>query len=204
MTSRNSKFVSILSALVLPLLMVTGALAECGMPAKPMSWHPQNKAAQPSTVRADLDWNSQPSIVGMWHVVFTAQTMNNAPFSQVIDNAVAQWHSDGTEIMNSVRAAQDGNFCLGVWRQTGDRTYLLNHIPWQGNVWDPMAPPDTIGAPQGGAQIIEKIILSRDGNSYSGSFTLNGYDTTGKVTVSFTGQISATRITPDTPFTDLL
>ncbi len=31
-----------------------------------------------------------------------------------VDNAFVQWHSDGTEIMNSRRPAQDGNFCLGV------------------------------------------------------------------------------------------
>ena len=204
MRSRNRKYVSTLGALVLSLLMVTGAYAECGLPIKPMSWHFQNRAAQPTLVRADLDWDSEPSIIGMWHVVFTAQTMNGAAFSGVIDNAVVQWHPDGTEIMNSARSAQDGSFCLGVWERTGARTYLLNHIPWQGNVYNPMAPPDTIGAPQGGAQIIEKITLRPDGNSYSGYFTLHAYDTTGKVYASFTGVISAKRITPNTPFTDLM
>ena len=74
----------------------------------------------------------------MWHVVFTAQTQNGdaipVPGGVVIDNSVVVWHSDGTEIMNSARSAQDGNFCLGVWKRTGERPYLLNHIPWQGNV----------------------------------------------------------------------
>jgi hypothetical protein len=204
MRSRDRSFVTILGVMVLPLVMLPSAFAQCGMPTKPMSWHPKNGAQRPSLVRTALDENGEPSIVGMWHVVFTAQTMNGAPFSGVIDNAVAQWHSDGTEIMNSARPAQDGNFCLGVWKRTGSRTYLLNHIPWQGNVFDPMAPPDTIGAPQDGVQIIEKIILSPDGNSYSGTFTLNAYDSSGHVYTSFSGVISAKRITPDTPFTDLL
>jgi hypothetical protein len=141
-------------------------------------------------------------------VVFTAQTQNGEAIpvtgGVVIDNSVVVWHGDGTEIMNSSRSAQDGNFCLGVWKRTGDRTYLLNHIPWQGNVYDPTVPPDVIGQPQGGAQIIEKITLRPDGNSYTGTFTLHAYDTSGNVYVWFTGVLSAKRITPDTPFSALL
>jgi hypothetical protein len=65
-------------------------------------------------------------------------------------------------------------------------------------------PPDTIGPPQGGAQIIEKITLSPDCNSYTGTFTLHAYDTSGNVTTWFTGLLSGKRITADTPFSDLL
>ena len=153
--------------------------------------------------RDDDDRDSQgPSIVGMWHVVFTAQTMNNASFSGVIDNSVVVWHSDGTEIMNSSRPAQDGNFCLGVWVQTGKFKYYLNHLPWQGN--DPSGGPNGIGMPQGGAQLTEDVTLSPDGNSYTGSFTLTAYDTNGNVEVTFTGTLSAKRITTKTKFSDLL
>jgi hypothetical protein len=134
-------------------------------------------------------------------VKFTAQTMNGQPFTAVIDKAVAVWHKDGTEIMNSSRPAQDGNFCPGVWAHTGDHAYHLNHIAWQGN--DPTNAPG-IGNPQGGAQIIEDVVLDRDADSYSGIFTLTAYDPAGNVEVSFTGVITATRITPDTPFSDLL
>jgi hypothetical protein len=142
------------------------------------------------------------------YVVFTALTQNGDPApvagGVVIDNSVVVWHPDGTEIMNSSRSAQDGNFCLGVWKRTGRRAYLLNHIPWQGNVFDPSVPPDTIGAPQEGTQIIEKITLSPGGDSYTGTFTLHAYDTSGNVYVWFTGVLSAKRITPDTPFSALL
>lgn len=31
--------------------------------------------------------------------------------------------------MNSLRPPQDGNFCLGVWEQTGRSKYYLNHFP---------------------------------------------------------------------------
>jgi hypothetical protein len=115
---------------------------------------------------------------------------------------VVVWHSDGTEIMNSSRPAQDGNFCLGVWAQTGRLSYSLNHIPWQGN--DLTNAPSGIGNPQLGAQIIEEVNLSPDGNHYSGSFTLTAYDASGNPTLSFSGNLAATRITTKTKITDLL
>jgi hypothetical protein len=78
----------------------------------------------------------------------------------------------------------------------GRHQYLLNHIPCQGN--DPM------GNPQDGAQILEKITLSPDGNSYSGKFTFQAYDANGNPTLTVTGTLTATRITPNTPFSSLL
>ncbi len=202
-------------AAALAFAVAPGAAAQCGLPNKPvkpmrwpMTWQRQFGAGHASLVSAAFEGSDQPSIVGMWHVVFTAQTQNGEPVpvpgGVTFDNSVVVWHSDGTEIMNSSRSAQDGNFCLGVWKRTGDRTYLLNHIPWQGNVYDPTVPPDTVGKPQDGAQLIEKITLSADGNSYSGTFTLNAYDSSGSVYASFTGVLSAKRITTETPFSDLL
>jgi hypothetical protein len=201
-----------MGALALVFSIAPAAMAQCGLPNKPIkpsSWNPQYGAASPRLLTTALDdYEDREPIVGMWHVVFTAHTQNGetipATGGVVIDNAVVVWHSDGTEIMNSWRSAQDGNFCLGVWERTGERTYLLNHIPWQGNVFDPTVPPDTIGAPQGGGQIIEKITLTPDRNSYTGTFTLHAYDPSGKVYVWFAGALSAKRITPDTPFSALL
>ena len=212
MKLRIWKSISGMGALALVFSIAPAAMAQCGLPNKPIkpsSWSPQNGAKTPRLVLAGFEeYDSHEPIVGMWHVVFTAQTQNGETIpvtgGVVIDNSVVVWHGDGTEIMNSARSAQDGNFCLGVLERTGDRTYLLNHIPWQGNVYDPTAAPNVIGAPQGGAQIIEKITLSPDGNSYTGTFTLHAYDTSGNVYVWFTGVLSAKRITPNTPFSALL
>lgn len=203
-----AKFMLCAGALVLAFATVPGVQAECGLPTtlvKPMSWQPAYGAATPSLVWIDSD-DQAPSIVGMWHVIFTAQTSNGQaiPGGAVIDNSVGVWHKDGTEIMNSSRSAQDGNFCLGVWERTGDRSYLLNHIPWQGNIFDPSVPPETVGPPQGGVQLVERVVLNQDGNSYSGTFTLKAYKTDGTIYQTFTGKLSAKRITPHTPFTDLL
>lgn len=194
-----------LVALVLALAMAPGALVQCGLSTKlvkPSSWQPQMGGVH--LMNAGLPEDS-PSIVGMWHVVFTAHSMNGEAIpgpGPVIDNSVVVWHADGTEIMNSSRPAQDGNFCLGVWEKTGRLSYFLNHLPWQGN--DPSGGAGGIGNPTGGAQILEQVTLSPDGNHYSGKFALTAYDTSGNVEVSFTGTISATRITTGTKITDLL
>jgi hypothetical protein len=196
-----------LGAFALTLATASGALAACGGINAPLAHHSSlnlqygNAILMPAALLkgGDDDFDRDGvSIVGMWHVVFTGQTENGGAYSlpQPFDNSVVVWHSDGTEIMNSSRPAQDGNFCLGVWQQTGKRQYFLNHIPWQGN--------DPTGNPQGGAQILEKITLSPDGNSYSGKFTFQAYDTKGGPTLAITGTLTATRITVSTPFSTLL
>lgn len=167
-----------------------------------MNWQLRGAAPSMMLVSDDNDDHPEPSIVGMWHAVFTAQTVNGKPASFVSDNAVAVWHKDGTEIMNSSRPAQDGSFCLGVWERTGDHTYHLNHIPWAGN--DAANAPGGIGNPAGGAQAVEDVVLDQDGNGYQGIFTLVAYAPDGSVEVTITGVIKATRITAYTPFSDLL
>jgi hypothetical protein len=201
------RVVSWMGVLALAVGIVPGALAQCGLSMtaiKPSAWQPQSGGAYDPLVRVSDDNHGEQgsSIVGMWHVIFTANTINGNPFSGVIDNALVVWHSDGTEIMNSSRPAQDGNFCLGLWARTGKRKYYLNHIAWQGNGIENA--PSGIGNPQGGAQIIERVTLSPNGNSYSGTFTLDAYDTSGNVTVSFTGVLTAHRVTLGTSLSDLL
>jgi hypothetical protein len=61
------------------------------------------------------------------------------PDDTPIDSGYVQWHSDGTEIMNSGRPPQNGDFCLGVWEKTGRSRYKLNHFAL-GNVIDPTNP----------------------------------------------------------------
>ena len=194
--------------LVVVSSMMPSALAQCALPTKlvkPVSWN--SPIGSPQLMRAAL-WltaggDDSAPIVGMWHVVFTARTLQGSPIPDtVIDNALVVWHSDGTEIMNSARPAQDGNFCLGVWEQTGKSTYYLNHLPWAGN--DAANAPGGIGNPTGGARIAEHVTLSSDHNSYSGTFKLEAYDLNGKLEATLTGILKATRITTKTPFGSLL
>src|ERR1700727_2672402 len=85
------------------LIFAASAQAQCGLPTKlvkPTSWHPQ--LGQAHLLRTELGGQDDlleigPSIVGMWHVTFTAQTMNGSSIpNTVIDNALVVWHADKT------------------------------------------------------------------------------------------------------------
>lgn len=206
------RLMSCVSALALISVAAPCALAQCALPTKavkPMSWSPQLGMRHGQLRLVDDDDKDRdqdrPSIVGMWHVIFTGKTVNGDPFPSVlqpVDNALVVWHRDGTEIMNSAREPQDGNFCLGVWKQTGENRYYLNHFPWKFN--DTTGGTAGIGVPQDGVQLTEEVVVSPDGKSYSGNFTLQQYDTSGTLTTTIKGSLTATRVTTETKFTDLL
>jgi hypothetical protein len=198
-----------MGVLVLAVAMVPTALSQCGLNknyVKPAAWHPQFGSAR--FIHAaffDDDDRDTPTIVGMWHVIFTAHTINGTAIPPdaypMIDNAMVIFHSDKTEIMESARPPQDGNFCLGVWEKTGGHSYYVNHLPWLGN--DTANAPSGIGNPTAGAQITERLTVNQEGNKYSGSFTLVAYNLDGTKAVTFTGVVAATRITTSTSFTSL-
>ena len=142
-------------------------------------------------------------IVGMWHVTFTAQgNPSGPPDGTPLDNALATWHNDRTEIMNSARPAQDGDFCMGVWKKTGTNTYKLNHIAWFAN--DTTNAPSGIGNPTGPTRVFQQIKLSADGNHYTGTFALDAYDASGTLVAHVVGVIAATRVTINTTVPNLL
>lgn len=62
-------------------------------------------------------------IVGFWKASFVSEGSTGIPDGTVVDSPFVQWHSDGTEIMNSTRAPVTQSFCLGVWHKTGKLTY---------------------------------------------------------------------------------
>jgi hypothetical protein len=129
------------------------------------------------------DDSGNASIVGLWSVTFLLAD------GSVFDSGYATWHSDGTELMNSGRAPMTGSFCMGAWKLTNQGTYQLNHVALS---WD-----STGTVFVGPANIRETITVAASGNSYSGSFTLNQYDTNGNLLAHFVGKIVATRITAD-------
>ena len=146
----------------------------------------------------DDDQGDGASIVGFWQVAFIAKGNPGGPPDETpIDDAYVQWHSDGTEIMNSSRPPIISSFCLGVWTKTGRRTYKLTHLA---KSW---APNGTTFI--GPAVIIETVTLGHDGNSYTGNFSITQYDNAGHVippvpglpAAPVIGYLKATRITAD-------
>jgi hypothetical protein len=186
-------------------MLATMAHAACGDLGKRIAaLHRQSWAgSQSDSASLILIDNDKDPIVGMWHVKFTAEGNELGPPDDTpIDNALVTWHNDGTELMNSARPPQDGNFCMGVWRKTGKNRYELNHFAWLAN--DTANAPSGIGNPAGPTRIFEEITLSPDHRNYTGKFSLDAYDTSGIQVAHIVGTISATRITINTTVQDIL
>jgi hypothetical protein len=137
--------------------------------------------------------NDRDGIVGMWRVKFVSQgNLSHTPpipDGAPIDFGYSQWHSDGTEILNSgSRPPATQNFCLGVWKRTGFATYKLNHLALS---------YDLSGALNGSATIGEQVTLDHTGNNYTGTFTIDVYDTGGNHVDHIGGVITGQRITAD-------
>jgi hypothetical protein len=130
---------------------------------------------------ASEDSPGNHSIVGMWSFKMAAA----GGFS---DYGYQQWHSDGTEFMNSGgRAPATQNYCLGVWRQVGPSRYHLNHFALS---------YDSSGTPNARVNIKEDVVVNQSGTSYSGTFTIDVYDPSGttKVAPTTSGQVTAQRV----------
>jgi hypothetical protein len=181
MKTMFQKMITGLALTLASALFSTTVLAQC--PGGPVphaklhrqAWQADNAAAllQPAT--------TTDPIIGMWRV----QMLSG---SNVIDQAISQWHSDGTEIMNSSRNPETQSFCLGVWQKIGGSTYKLNHYAIS---WDQTS---STTAPLGLANIRETVTLSKDGKSFSGTFILNQYDESGNTLVTISGTITGNRI----------
>jgi hypothetical protein len=130
-----------------------------------------------------------PTIVGLWSFTFTAGR-------QVVDFGYAQWHADGTEIINSgSHHPATGNFCLGVWRQTGPLSYHLNH--WALGYSPTVPPPGSPIMPAVKVNAKEDVKLDPGGDSFSGTFTITPYDfRTGAAIpgAAVSGQVLAQRV----------
>jgi hypothetical protein len=134
-------------------------------------------------------------IVGFWKASFVSEGSNGISDGTVVDSPFVEWHSDGTEIMNSTRTPVTGDFCMGIWHKTGKFTYELNHFALGF---------DTSSNFVGPAQIREQITVDKKGNTYAGTFTIDQYDPTGTLLAEVKGNVTATRITVDTTISQVL
>ncbi len=196
MNTSKRFFFAILGMAVPVLLTQPTCLAQCGAGSHPRLT-PSRFLYQPGQVRLlpaaflqeEEAAGAGPSIVGFWHQQLIVSGAGGA--TQVIDDDLAHWHSDGTEIQNtSSRAPSTSDVCLGIWEKTGQRSYRLNPFPL---VWD--ATGSTFIGP---ANLREEITLTRDGTRYRGTFTIYQYDPSGnKLPGGAEGVVTGTRITPD-------
>jgi hypothetical protein len=207
--TQNFRFMT----LVFPALAVVGALAPaaragCGDPsqlqAAPFVFSQTSSNAQAVVQRAKSEaaaiaagnaTTNTASVVGLWRIQFISQgnTTRTPPIPDgaMLDFGYVQWHSDGTELMNSGgHAANTGNFCMGTWVRSGYFSYELNHFA--------LGYDATTGNLVAKVNIVENITLDPSGNEFTGTFVENVYDpVTGAHVDHVVGTISAQRITVD-------
>ncbi len=189
-----------LALVLLGMVFVSQATAQCAFPTSAgalqrQSWQGATEVRQASFLLAANQEGSDHRIVGFWKVTFVSEGNPGIPDGTVIDNAFVQWHSDGTEIMNSSRPPATGNICLGVWESSGRSGYKLNHFALSS---------DLSGKLIGPAQIREDVTLDRKANQYEGAFTIDQYDLSGNLLHHIAGRVTGKRITVDTPINDVL
>jgi hypothetical protein len=147
--------------------------------------------------KAASNSNSSPSIEGMWSFQFIAKGdaagTPSIPDGAQVDFGYIQYHSDGTELLNSgSRAPATENFCMGVWEKTGYSSYQVNHFA--------LSYDAVTGTLNGKAHIQETVTLSPGGTQLSGTFTIDNYNAAGTTIVAHVaGTLTAVRITVDTP-----
>jgi hypothetical protein len=169
MTKRIQALFVGMAALAGVAAIAPAAWAGCGEAAvkQPSVWQATPADAANLLTRTDFERAdfARPAIVGLWSFSFVAG-------GQQIDWGYTEWHSDGTEITNSGgHSPASGNFCLGVWRQSGPNTFHLKHYPLGYN-------PAT-GALAVKVILTEDVTVDRTGDNFAGSFTEDIYDPTG-------------------------
>jgi hypothetical protein len=171
---------SAIATLALGVLGYGSAASACGESAIHAAAWDSQAGASSLFHQASQDSPGNHAIVGMW-----AFTMAASGFS---DFGYQQWHSDGTEFMNSgTRAPATQNFCLGVWTQTGPSRYHLNHFALS---------YDNSGAINAKINIKEDVTLDKSGTTYTGMFYIDAYDPTSgaRMGPEISGQVRATRV----------
>jgi hypothetical protein len=202
MKARFGKLAVTFITLAVALLLVPSSFAQCGgirqLQRQPMHQPmtaPGNGSTQPDGahfmqagfVTINDSQDDGTGIVGFWHVKFVSEGSQGIPDGTEIDAGYSQWHSDGTEIMNSGgRSPITGDFCLGVWKSLGNSKYKLNHFA---AAWDSTG-SNLIGP----ANIKESITLAPNGSKFSGAFTIDQYDESGNNLAHVQGNITGTRI----------
>lgn len=166
--------------------LAPAAFAGCGgVPVQPASYQAGSDDAHlvPAGWVGPADFGGR-GIVGLWSFSFVVGGAQ-------VDWGYTEWHGDGTEITNSGgHSPASGNFCLGVYRQSGPNSFHLKHFPLG---YDP-----TTGNLAVKVILTEDVTLDRTGQNYSGPFTEDVYDPTGATLLQHVvGTVTGHRVEPN-------
>jgi hypothetical protein len=154
----------VLAAFMAVLFGASAAKAGCAVPFKPGT-HPPF-IGHP----ADGDWDGPATIVGLWHLEYTATSSTSGPIPFPVVppgtfpflESYKIWHADGTEWENAFMAPVGGNICFGVWKESNNGKVKLHHI---GLMFDSAS-----GNISFVFTVDEVNVVAKDGKTYSGNF----------------------------------
>jgi hypothetical protein len=179
------------SAIAVCTIFAGSAAAQCGTAPPQMAALARSAMLWPepslpeAAVQPNASEDSGTQIVGLWRIKFRSGGV-------IVDEGWDTFHSDGSEILIDTPF---GSVCPGVWEKTGPRTHKLNH---------PYFNFDAAGQAAVSVGIYRaQITLAADGNSFTGSFTWDSYDFSGKLipAAHVAGTLAAKRVTSDSvPF----
>jgi hypothetical protein len=190
----NKPTLANLALIALSILAAPFSRAECGVVAhNGNTLSPQLKSLQEPAVQgeegdsdqADLP-NASVTVLGLWKKVYFDE------HGVLNDIGLAQFNAGGTELLNDVGAFNAGtNFCVGAWKKVGPRSYDLVHTFY---IFDENNAKIAIGV----SIETSHLVVSRDGNRFTGKWTQDNYDLSGVLMpgTHFKGTISGTRIAP--------
>lgn len=179
------------------LIGTTPLRASCGFAVNPRSGNVvktsflplQGGGTDPALVHDAIAHSGRHRrIEGLWYVVLTMST------GGTLWQSFQQYHPGGLELESADLNPLGGNFCVGVWKQRGS-TVKIYHVGW---TYD-----GTEGNPNGSFVLTETSTLSKDGNSYNGTFVFTQYDSNGDSAPAFTlnGTLTGQRIDFSHPYT---
>jgi len=203
----------VLAAFLVILLSASSANAGCAVPYKPATAPPipflYPPANQPSSHHDGDEFDKPASIVGLWHLIYTATSSTAGPLPVPVIppgpptsfqflESFKIWHADGTEFENAFMLPEGGNICFGVWKDLGFGHVKLHHI---GLMFAPTAaPPEFV---TNIFTVDETDEVAPDGKTYKGTFTFELWPPffdevgIGKPLQKITGTTAGTRITVD-------
>ena len=198
---RSGRFSALVALVGLGLLFTTSGAkaAGCALPYKagatPSIPFLSPPGSESLNHQEDEESNKHASIVGLWHVIYTATSASGpfppTPFQFV--ETYKTWHGDGTEFENAFVSPTGGNICFGVWKQAGHRTVKLHHLGLMFGSDGKVSNVFTVD---------EIDTVESDGKTYSGTFDFKLFDATnvygtGTPSAEVKGTTAGTRITVD-------
>ncbi|PYX32024.1 MAG: hypothetical protein DMG80_08850 [Acidobacteria bacterium] len=185
MKVRISNFVKLAACMILLVGISAVASASCGdslsaMAASAAASQIQTRPIQNKS-HSEAPGGARTSIIGLWHIQFKVG-------DQTIQEAFQLWNAGGTEVHNPNVDPRSGNVCLGVWRHAKNNAFKLAHRVWS---------YDANGNFMGTIHLSETLTLGNNGQTHSGTFTLDFFDPSGNFQFEVPGNVIAERISVD-------